>query len=99
MKNLVAKDIMNADVIVVQESMTVSELSDVLTAEMITGVPVIDDGGKLIGVVSATDIVRSSARRTAIAQENQRSNYYVRGWEEQMDEDDLAIIQHKIYLT
>jgi CBS domain-containing protein len=90
MRNLTAKDIMNTDVIVAQDTMTLQELTDLLTAKMITGVPVIDDGGKLVGVVSATDVVRSSARRTAISEERQRSNYYLRGWEDQLDEDELA---------
>ncbi len=90
MKNLTAKDIMNPDVIVAQESMTIQELTDLLTAKMITGVPVIDDGGKLVGVVSGTDIVRNSARRTAIAQEKLESRYYLRGWEDKMDEDELG---------
>ncbi len=89
MKDLAAKDIMNADVIVVQESMTVSELSDILTAKMITGAPVVDDSGKLVGVVSETDIVRSSTRRTAALREKLESNYYLRGWEDTVDEDDL----------
>ncbi len=62
MKNLVAKDIMNADVIVAQDNMTVQELANLLTDNMITGVPVVDDSGKLVGVVSTTDIVRIEHR-------------------------------------
>ncbi len=89
MKDLVAKDIMNSDVIVIQESMTVSELSGILTAKMITGAPVVDDSGKLVGVVSETDIVRSSARRTAAFKEKLESSYYLRGWEDKVDEDEL----------
>jgi CBS domain-containing protein len=69
--------------------MTVSELSDILTAKMITGAPVVDDSGKLVGVVSETDIVRSSSRRTAALREKLESNYYLRGWEDRVDEDDL----------
>jgi len=90
MKNLTASEIMNRDVIVAQESMTIQELANLLTAKMITGVPVVDLGGSLVGVVSATDIVRSSARRTAIARENLESSYYLRGWEDKVDEDELG---------
>jgi CBS domain-containing protein len=91
MKDLKAKDIMNKDVIVAQEDMTVQELANLLTTNMITGVPVVDGEGGLVGVVSETDIVRSSASRgrTAAVREQKESSYYLRGWEDQIDESEL----------
>lgn len=91
MKDLMAKDIMNKDVILAQEDMTVQELANLLTTRMITGVPVVNGEGKLVGVVSETDIVRSSASRgrTAAVRETKESSYYLRGWEDQIDESEL----------
>lgn len=89
MKNLVAKDIMNPSVIVAAEDMTVQELANLLTSKMITGAPVVDDTGKPVGVVSTTDIVRSSARRTGAVHERLASSYCLRGWEDQIDEAEL----------
>jgi CBS domain-containing protein len=91
MKKLVAKDIMNPEVLVAQESMTVQELASFLTSNMITGAPVVDESGKLAGVVSATDIVRSDTRRAAVLKEKRESSYYLRGWEDKMDEDELRM--------
>lgn len=90
MKDLTAKDVMNDNVITVQERMTVPELASLLIDNMITGVPVVDEAGKLVGVVSATDIVRSSARKTAALKEKHESNYYLRGWEDKLDEEELG---------
>jgi CBS domain-containing protein len=91
MKDLIAKDVMNKNVIVAQEDMTVQELANLLTTNMITGVPVVDETGRLVGVVSETDIVRTSASRgkTAAVRETMESSYYLRGWEDQIDESEL----------
>jgi CBS domain-containing protein len=90
MKDLIARDIMNPDVIVAQESMTIQELTDFLTSNMITGAPVVDELGKLVGVVSETDVVRSGARWDAALREKRESSYYLRGWEDKIDEDELG---------
>jgi CBS domain-containing protein len=82
---------MNKDVIVAHEDMTVQELANLLTTNMITGVPVVNGEGGLVGVVSETDIVRSSASRgrTAAVRVQKESGYYLRGWEDQIDESEL----------
>ncbi len=58
-----AKDIMRKTVVTVSPLATVKELADLLTKYKITGVPVVDSHGGLMGVVSQTDIVRKEARR------------------------------------
>ena len=55
------KDLMNADVITVAEEMTTAELARYLIEREISGAPVVDSQGHLIGVVSMTDIGRSMA--------------------------------------
>lgn len=89
MKNLTAKDIMNSDVIVVADEMTVHELANFFTEKMISGAPVINKEGKLIGVVSLSDIVRNDAQRTAIVKRKHETDFYLDGWEDKLDEDDF----------
>lgn len=55
---MIAADIMRKDVVTVRESATVRELAQLLLEKGITGVPVTDASGKLVGVVSQTDLVR-----------------------------------------
>ena len=57
-----AKDIMRRNVVTVSPLVTAKELSELLTKHKITGVPVVDSHGALMGVVSQTDIVRKQAR-------------------------------------
>jgi CBS domain-containing protein len=59
-----AEDIMSAEIETVPEDMTVAELAAFLTAKEISGAPVVDRNGRLTGVVSVTDIVRSEADRS-----------------------------------
>ena len=59
MKHLKAKDIMNSDVLTVRDDMTVHELANFFTDKMISGAPVVNNMGQLLGVVSLSDIVRN----------------------------------------
>ena len=87
MTDLTAKDIMTRDVIVVQDTMSLSELAGVLMSNMITGAPVVDDAGKLVGVVSSTDVVRGTALEASSIR--QESSYYLHGWEDEINEEEL----------
>ncbi len=51
-------DIMVKEVIHVRPDTSIRELAHVLSDSQISGVPVVDSANKLVGVVSATDIVR-----------------------------------------
>lgn len=53
-----AKDIMRKKVVTVTGAMTLRELAKLLVEKRISGAPVVDGRGKLIGVVSQTDLVR-----------------------------------------
>ncbi len=89
MKNLTAKDIMNTNVISVGDDMTVHELANFFTEEMISGAPVMNKDGKLMGVVSVSDIIRNDERRAAIVHDKQESHYYLHGWEDDLNEDEI----------
>ncbi len=89
MKNLTAKDIMNTNVISVQEDMSVHELAIFFTEKMISGAPVVNRDGNLVGVVSLSDIVRNDERRKAIVNDKQQSDYYLHGWEDDLNSDEI----------
>ena len=63
MRPIIAADVMNPNVLVVQEDMTVEELARFLVESEISGAPVVDPEGRLVGVVSVTDLARTTADR------------------------------------
>ncbi len=54
---LKAQDIMSRDVITVNENATVRELASLLLSRNISGAPVVDADGKVIGVVTESDLI------------------------------------------
>jgi CBS domain-containing protein len=60
-----AKDIMRGGVVCARADMTLEQLAAFLTGRQITGAPVLDERGALVGVVSQTDIVRDDGTRAA----------------------------------
>ncbi len=52
-----AKEIMSKDVISVHKDTTIKEIAKVLIDNKISGVPVIDEGGNLVGMVSEGDLL------------------------------------------
>ena len=58
---LTVRDVMSAPVVTVSPDITVRQLARLLADEEISGAPVVDGNGTLLGVVSATDVVRLAA--------------------------------------
>jgi CBS-domain-containing membrane protein len=58
----VVRDVMTSHAITVHESTDLAELADLMTSYNLKSVPVIDDEGRLVGVVSRSDLVRVRAR-------------------------------------
>ncbi|HEX3528497.1 MAG TPA: CBS domain-containing protein [Thermoanaerobaculia bacterium] len=56
MRPITASDLMNPRVLTVSRDLRVSELANFLVAHDISGAPVVDGSGKLVGVVSLNDI-------------------------------------------
>ena len=54
---LKAKDIMTSEVITVNESATVRELATLLLMNSISGAPVVNDKGGVVGVVTESDLI------------------------------------------
>lgn len=61
------KDLMNPDIMTVDDEMTTDELARYLIEREISGAPVVDGQGRLIGVVSMTDIGRRLAEPSDLA--------------------------------
>jgi CBS domain-containing protein len=89
MKELTAEDVMNRQVLTVDPDMTVHELAVFLTENQISGAPVTDRSGRLLGVVSLTDIAESEVDRTELASKGGDPVEEVRGWEEEATADEL----------
>lgn len=56
----IATDIMSTPVITVNEETPMMEAADIMTKRRINRVPVVDRNGRLVGIISRADIVRSS---------------------------------------
>jgi CBS domain-containing protein len=59
---LKAKDIMTKDVITVKAESTVEELARLLIEHRFSGVPVVDDADRLIGIVTEHDLISQNKR-------------------------------------
>ncbi|MFA5354848.1 MAG: CBS domain-containing protein [Thermodesulfovibrionales bacterium] len=59
---LKAKDIMTTDVISVQTTTTITELARILMEHRISGAPVVDDQGDLVGIVTENDLISQNKR-------------------------------------
>jgi predicted transcriptional regulator len=70
------KDLMNPDIMTVADEMTTDELARYLIEHEISGAPVVDGQGHLVGVVSMTDIGRTMAEPSDV--ESSRSSGFYR---------------------
>ncbi len=52
-----ASDIMTLDVVCVKSTASMQELLEIISAHRVSGVPVLDEESKLVGIVSKTDLV------------------------------------------
>lgn len=63
---LTARDIMQSEVVTVTPDATARDLARLLADEQISGVPVLDGAGQLVGVVSSSDLVRLTAEESDV---------------------------------
>ncbi|MBA4348465.1 MAG: hypothetical protein C0415_00540 [Thermodesulfovibrio sp.] len=59
---LKAKDIMTRDVITVKPATTIEELARILMQNKVSGAPVVNDEGDLIGIVTENDLISQNKR-------------------------------------
>lgn len=60
---MIARDVMTREVITVQPTLPVKKLAAVLMKNHISGVPVADKNGKIVGVVSEGDIIAKKGKQ------------------------------------
>jgi CBS domain-containing protein len=83
MRTLTAGDVMNAGVKTVRVDLTASELAAFLAENQISGAPVVDQDGRMVGVVSLMDLAENEATRRVARDEG--PEFYLHGWEDKMD--------------
>ena len=86
MRLITAADLMNPRVLTVREDLTVRELANVLVENEISGAPVEDRSGKLVGVVSLTDIAAALADDE---EETEGGDYFVSEWGDGMSREEI----------
>jgi CBS domain-containing protein len=59
---LKAKDIMTKEVVTVKPETTIAEFARLLMNRQISGAPVVDDKGKLAGIVTENDLISKNSR-------------------------------------
>jgi CBS domain-containing protein len=80
-----ARDVMMSPVLTIREDRTVPELATFLTESSISGAPVLNSKGKLVGVVSVTDIAEDETSPAF----RPESGFHFHGWEGRMNREDL----------
>jgi CBS domain-containing protein len=81
-----ARDVMVSPVLTIREDSTVPELATFLTENSISGAPVLDARGKLVGVVSVTDIAEDETSSSL----RPESGFHTHGWEGRLNREDLS---------
>ncbi|HEX2224154.1 MAG TPA: CBS domain-containing protein [Thermoanaerobaculia bacterium] len=80
MRPITAGDVMNPRVLTVRDDISVEELADFLVENEISGAPVEDATGKLVGVVSVTDIVAVVSEGAKRERDRRNASFY-QSWE------------------
>ena len=83
----VAKDVMNREVITLQEEQSLDEAAAILVEHDISGAPVVDGKGKVLGVVSVTDFMED---RTEGGGEASDEIPAASGWRRFLNPEDLS---------
>ncbi len=63
---LTAQDVMADDVLVLSEDMSLATAACLLSQAQITGAPVVNENGRCVGVLSATDFLRRASEKDAV---------------------------------
>ena len=90
MKSLIAKDIMNPQILAAHANWTISQLAEFLIENSISGAPVISEDFTLIGVVSLTDIVRFDTLPIKDAPHEYPHTFYLHSFERAYAPEDIT---------
>jgi CBS domain-containing protein len=89
MRPITAGDLMNPEVLTVREDMTARELARFLVNNEITGAPVENASGKLVGVVSLVDLAAVASDAGDVASDQSNPDFFVRGWEDSVTPEEI----------
>ncbi|MGD2125105.1 MAG: CBS domain-containing protein [Desulfobacteraceae bacterium] len=89
MKRLTAKDVMNREVLSVGPDWPIDRLADFLVENSISGAPVTSEDGKLVGVVSSTDIIRQESMPGKELLSHRSPDYYLHELEHQYAKEEM----------
>lgn len=64
--NIIAKDIMSTEILSVREGTSIEDALKVLVNSRITGLPVVDPEGKMIGIFSDYDVISQLGERSEL---------------------------------
>ncbi|MGH7770020.1 MAG: CBS domain-containing protein, partial [Candidatus Binatia bacterium] len=59
---MLARNIMTKEVVTVSAVATVTEAAQILTQQQLSGAPVVNEQGQIVGVLSETDIIANKGR-------------------------------------
>ena len=77
MKGLTAKDVMTREVLEAKAEWSLQSLAEFFIENSISGAPVTSESGKLVGVVSLTDIIRHDTLLEKGSQSYGTHEYYL----------------------
>lgn len=89
MRPITASDLMNPEVLTVRDDLTVRELASFLIANEISGAPVADAGGRLVGVVSLVDVAAAATGEDRRVTDEDGYGFFSRDWDDGLDEEDV----------
>jgi CBS domain-containing protein len=64
----VVAELMNPDVVCARPDMTIGAVARLLATRGVSGAPVVDAGGRVLGIVTQNDLVRHATRRVTVAE-------------------------------
>ncbi len=88
------EDVMTPHAITVHETTDVAEVADLMTSTGVKSLPVIDDDGRLVGVVSRSDLVKVRARADDVIERELDAKLVAMGhpdWRATVTEGDVEI--------
>jgi CBS domain-containing protein len=92
--DLTAADLMTTPVITIPQEMSLREAAHLLTRDRISGAPVVDAGGRCIGVLSSSDFVTWAGKDG-----NGKVTHFIAPWGEVIDIDDSPDNEIRHYMT
>lgn len=87
---LTARDVMTPEVMTVDADWTVTDLAEFLVTNAISGAPVVSPQGRLLGVVSLTDLVRHASLPVHSERPEPTHDVYVDDLDREYPDDEFA---------